>query len=213
MTGVQTCALPISKRLGCGIVGTNDVHFLNKDDHYAHGVLCCISMGRLITDENRLIYPTDLYLKSPQEMREALGQWPEALDNTVRIAQMCNLELDFSKRYAPVYRVPAEQLRDDLVPPGLPATMLKPPPEGEPIPVMKDDERYLRQLCELGLEWRYGTREVGPEVRARIEHELKVIVSKSFCSYFLIVWDFCNYARDNNIPVGARGSGVGTMVG
>ena len=203
----------LARRLGCGIVGTNDVHFLNKDDHYAHGVLCCISMGRLITDENRLIYPTDLYLKSPQEMHEALGQWPEALDNTVRIAQMCNLELDFSKRYAPVYRVPAEQLRNDLVPPGLPATMLKPPPEGEPIPVMKDDERYLRQLCELGLEWRYGTREVGPEVRARIEHELKVIVSKSFCSYFLIVWDFCNYARDNNIPVGARGSGVGTMVG
>ena len=203
----------VAKKLGVGLVATNDVHFLNKEDHYAHDVLCCISMGRLITDENRLKYPTELYLKSPQEMAAALGQFPEAIENTVRIAKMCNLELEFSKRYAPVYRVPKEELRDDLVPPGLPATLLKPLPEGQPVPIMKDDERYLRQLCELGFEWRYGTREVSAEIRARLEHELKVIVAKSFCSYFLIVWDFCNYARSQGIPVGARGSGVGTMVG
>ena len=78
---------------------------------------------------------------------------------------------------------------------------------------IRDDERYLRQLCEDGLTWRYGTTEVSQAIRDRLEHELKIICMKNFCSYFLIVWDFCNYARDNGIPVGARGSGVGTMVG
>src|SRR3984957_12394748 len=101
----------IAKRMGLGLVATNDVHFLNKDDHFAHDVLCCISMGRLITDENRLKYPTQLYLKSPGEMREALGNFDGAIDNTTRIARMCNLELDFSKKYAPVYRVPPEKLK------------------------------------------------------------------------------------------------------
>jgi DNA polymerase III subunit alpha len=189
----------LAKRLGVGLVATNDVHFLKADDHFAHDCLCCISMGRLVSDENRLKYPTELYLKSPDEMQQALGHFDQALDNSVRIAQMCNVELDFSKRYAPVYRVPTERLRDDVAPhvhAGLP-----------------DDERYLRQLCEEGLLWRYGTRDVGADIRDRLEKELKVIIGKNFCSYFLIVWDFCNYARDNGIPVGARGSGVGTMVG
>lgn len=188
----------IAAKLGCGTVATNDVHFLNQDDHYAHDVLCCISMGRLVSDENRLKYPTELYLKSPAEMRQALAAFPEALDNTTRIAQMCDVELDFSKRHAPVYRVPAEKLIHTTTP---------------PISEMRDDERYLHQLCQEGLVWRYGTRDVAPEIHGRLEKELKVIVSKNFCSYFLIVWDFCNYARDNGIPVGARGSGVGTMVG
>jgi DNA polymerase-3 subunit alpha len=187
----------IAAKLGCGTVATNDVHFLNQEDHDAHDVLCCISMGRLVSDENRLKYPTELYLKSPAEMHQALGAYPEALENTGRIAQMCNVELDFSKRHAPVYRVPADKLTEPI----------------KPSAEMRDDERYLRQLCEEGLTWRYGTREVQPEVRERLDKELKVIASKNFCSYFLIVWDFCNYARDHGIPVGARGSGVGTMVG
>src|SRR5260221_67960 len=103
----------LASRLGCGLVATNDVHFLNKDDHFAHDVLCCISMGRLITDEGRLKYPTELYLKSTQEMRDALGQYDGAIDNTLRIAQMCNIELDFSKKYSPVYRVPKEKLKGE----------------------------------------------------------------------------------------------------
>jgi DNA polymerase-3 subunit alpha len=187
----------IAAKLGCGTVATNDVHFLNREDHDAHDVLCCVNMGRLVSDENRLKYPTELYLKSPAEMHQAMGEFSEALENTGRIAQMCNVELDFSKRHAPVYRVPAEKLKS----------------QADPAGEMRDDERYLRQLCEEGLTWRYGTREVEREVRERLEKELKVIASKNFCSYFLIVWDFCNYARDNGIPVGARGSGVGTMVG
>jgi DNA polymerase-3 subunit alpha len=193
----------IAKRLGVGVVGTNDVHFLKKEDHFAHDVLCCISMGRLVSEEGRLKYPTELYLKSPEEMQDALGQWPEAIENTSRIAAMCDLQLDFSKRYAPVYRVPAEKIDLNCPLPSAP----------RPAEEMKDDERYLRQLCEEGLDWRYGTRDVPQVVRDRLEHELKIICMKQFCSYFLIVWDFCNYARDNGIPVGARGSGVGTMVG
>src|SRR5688572_24717035 len=101
----------VAKKLGVGLVATNDVHFLNKDDHFAHDVLCCISMGKLVGDEGRLKYPTELYLKSPQEMAEVLGHYDGAIDNTARIAAMCNVELDFSKRYAPVYRVPKEKLR------------------------------------------------------------------------------------------------------
>src|SRR3954469_14971090 len=96
----------VANKLGVGLVATNDVHFLKQEDHFAHDVLCCISMGRLVSEENRLIYPKELYLKSPEEMRQALGQYDGAIDNTVRIAAMCDVQLDFSKRYAPVYRVP-----------------------------------------------------------------------------------------------------------
>jgi DNA polymerase-3 subunit alpha len=193
----------VANKLGVGLVATNDVHFLNKEDHFAHDVLCCISMGRLVGDEGRLKYPTELYLKSPEEMQQALGSFPGAIDNTARIAAMCNVELDFSKRYAPVYRVPGEKIKAEITLPSCPT----------PTDQLKDDERYLRQLCEEGLIWRYGTTDVSKEVRDRLEHELKIIAMKNFCSYFLIVWDFCHYAMENGIPVGARGSGVGTMVG
>jgi DNA polymerase-3 subunit alpha len=189
----------LARRLGVGLVATNDVHFLEKDDHYAHDVLCCISMGRLITDEARLKYPDQLYLKSPQEMIEALGHFDQAIENTARIAAQCNVELSFGKRHAPVYRVAAEQL--------------KPQYAQRFAATMADDERLLRQLCEEGLQWRYGAGEISPEIRKRLEHELAIISSKNFCSYFLIVWDFCNFAREQGIPAGARGSAVGTMVG
>jgi DNA polymerase-3 subunit alpha len=203
----------LASRLGCGIVGTNDVHFLTKDDHFAHDVLCCISMGKQITDEGRLKYPTELYLKSPDEMRQALGNFDGAIDNTVRIAQMCSLDLDFSKKYAPVYRVPKEKLTGGTGFQPVSEAIANHGLEARATTEMADDERYIRQLCEEGLVWRYDTTDVAPAVRQRLDYELSVIVKKNFCSYFLIVWDFCNYARDNGIPVGARGSGVGTMVG
>ena len=217
----------LAKRVGCGIVATNDVHFLNREDHYAHDVLCCISMGKLVTDEGRLKYPTELYLKSPQEMAQALSQFPEAIENTVRIAKMCSLELDFSRRYSPVYKVPAEKLREEgsgfgvqgsaegsgFGVQGSDPSSLNPEPRTLNPQPLREDERYLRQLCDDGLVWRYGAADVAPEIRQRLAHELKIIAAKNFCSYFLIVWDFCNYARAQGIPVGARGSGVGTMVG
>ena len=208
----------LSKKLGVGLVATNDVHFLNADDHHAHDCLCCISMGRLVSDDNRLKYSTGLYLKSPAEMHSGCGVFDQAMENTVRIAAMCNTELDFSKRYAPVYKVPVEKLKARGT--GVPHVH-SPLERQEPqthardgrATEMRDDEAYLRQLCEEGLVWRYGTTEVSKDVRDRLQYELQVICLKNFCSYFLIVWDFCNYARDNGIPVGARGSGVGTMVG
>src|SRR5688572_27540393 len=144
----------LATKMGLGLVGTNDVHFLNKEDHFAHDVLCCISMGRLVNEENRLKYPTELYLKSPDEIRAALGNFDQAMENTVRIGQMCNVELDFSKRYAPVYKVAPEST----------------------------DEKYLRELCEKGLIWRYGTTEVSPEIRERLAKEIDVIAAKNFSS-------------------------------
>ena len=199
----------LADKVGVGLVGTNDVHFLTAEDHHAHDCLCCISTGRLITDENRMKYPSQLFLKSPAEMKDALKGFPQAMENTVRIAEMCDLQLDFSKRYAPVYKVPEGKVVGPAYasPPAMVAT-------GDMyVAPTKDDDRYLHQLCEEGLDWRYGTRDVGEDVRSRLAYELKIICSKGFSSYFLIVWDFCNYARDNGIPVGARGSGVGTMVG
>ena len=238
----------LAKKVGAGLVGTNDVHFLNKEDHFAHDVLCCISMGRMVSEENRIKYPTQLYLKSPDEMAEAMEGFPEAMDNTVRIANMCNLDLDFTKRYSPVYKVPKEKLKG-----GMGVSPMSFSPVGSALQTdssangvsemvrsadptrdeehgrdahathqelgrdaqatKADDELYITQLCEEGLIWRYGTTEVSADIRQRLEYELSVIITKKFCSYFLIVWDFCNYARDNGIPVGARGSGVGTMVG
>ncbi len=167
----------IAKKLGVGLVATNDVHFLNRDDHHAHDVLCCISMGRLVTDEGRLKYPEHLYLKSPQEMQESLGGFDQAIENTVAIARRCDVALEFGKKHAPVYKVPKEAIKSK---------------SGGDMP---DDARYLRQLCEEGLSWRYGKREISPEIRSRLDYELEVITSKNFCSYFLIVWDFCNFAR------------------
>ena len=154
----------LAQKLGVGLVATNDVHFLEKDDHFAHDCLCCISMGKLQSDEGRLKYPRALYLKSPAEMKAGMTRWPEAIDNTGRIAAMCDLELDFNKKYAPVYKIP-----DDF----------------EAAPASKEsecgeDEAYLRSLCEKGFQWRYGTTDVSKELRERLDKEIGVIASKGF---------------------------------
>ena len=140
----------LAKKLGVGLVATNDVHFLNKDDHYAHDVLCCISMGRLVTRRRPAEVSDRALSQEPAGDGRGLRAFRQAIENTVRIAQMCNLELDFSKRYAPVYQVPAEKLEctgsSRVLSTGR-----------QPVQRCSDDERYLRQLCEEGLNWRYGT--------------------------------------------------------
>ncbi|HTV48364.1 MAG TPA: DNA polymerase III subunit alpha [Phycisphaerae bacterium] len=181
--------LEVARRTGCPYVATNDHHYLVPEDYDAHDVLCCISMGKTLDDRNRLRYSRHLYLKSPQEMRHIFRDLPEACDNTLKIAEMCNLELDFSQRHAPVYK----------------------PPEDPKTGKTPSADEYLRQLCERGLVEKYPA--VTDGLRQRLEQELKVIQSKGFSSYFLIVWDFCNFARNQGIPAGARGSGVGTLVG
>jgi len=175
--------IDLARRIGVAVIATNDVHYLEAGDVEAHDILCCISTGKLVSDENRFKFETsEFYLKSPEQMAALFPRQPEALANTVRIADMCNVELDFSKRYAPVYRVQ----------------------EGE----SAEDE--LRRHVYAGAARRYG--EITEALRERIDYELEVISSKGFSSYFLIVWDLMNYARQNHIPCSARGSGCSSVV-
>jgi len=183
MPDVRAPMIDLAREMGVGMVVTNDVHFLDADDYEAHNALCCISTGKLVTDGTRMIYPPDVYLKSPDEMRQMFADVPEACDNTLAIAERCNVELDLSSQHAPVYIPPDKSTPDE----------------------------YLTRLVTKGARELYGT--VTPEIQERIDRELGVIEGKGFSSYFLIVWDFCNFARENDIPVGARGSAVGTVVG
>ncbi len=183
--------LDLADRMGVRTVATNDVHYLDHSDVEAHDALCCINTGSLLTDEDRFRFPADqFYFKSPQEMAALFPDHPETITNTVQVADLCNLELDLSKRHAPVYRVP-EEITDDA---------------GKPLTAAE----YLRQLVYQGATERYG--EISQELRERIDYELEVITSKGFASYFLIVWDCVNYAREHGIPVGARGSGCSSVV-
>jgi DNA polymerase-3 subunit alpha len=130
-----------------------------------------------------MIYPSDIYLKTPEQMHQLFADIPQACENTLVIADRCNVELDLKRRHAPQFR----------------------PPDGS------TPEEFLTGLCYEAAEQRYG--QVTEQIRSRLDRELDVIESKGFASYFLIVWDFCRYAHENNIPVGARGSAVGTLVG
>jgi DNA polymerase-3 subunit alpha len=175
--------MDLAEKMGLGLVATNDVHFLEEDDHEAHNCLCCISTGRNADDPDRMIYPRDVFLKSPEQMRHDFADVIEACDNTISIAQRCNVELDLKSRHAPIFK----------------------PEDGSTA------EEFLTRLCYEKAERIYG--QVSDQVKERLDRELNIIKSRGFASYFLIVWDFCNYAHEHNIPAGARGSGVGTLVG
>ena len=173
----------LAQKMGLPLVATNDVHFLQEDDWEAHNCLCCISTGKNADDPNRMIYPKDVFLKNPEQMRSRFSDMPEACDNTLAIAERCNVELDLKTRHAPRFK----------------------PADGSTA------EELLTRLCYERAEQIYG--QITGQIKERLDRELDVIESKGFASYFLIVWDFCSYAHKNNIPVGARGSGVGTLVG
>lgn len=169
--------------LGVGMVAANDVHFLERAHHEAHDVMVCIGTGSMVQDERRLRYSPELYLKTPAEMEVLFGDYPGALSNTVLIAGRCDVRMEFGKSRFPVFH----------------------PPEG------RTREGYLRELCEGGFVRRYG--EGSPELRERLDYELGVLEKLGFTSYFLIVWDFINYAKQRGIPVGpGRGSAAGSMV-
>ena len=180
---VRNGLIDIAQKLGLGLVATNDVHFLNEDDYEAHNCLCCISTGKISDDPDRMIYPKDIFLKSSEQMRELFADIPQACDNTLAIAERCNVELDLKTRHAPSFK----------------------PPDGSTA------EKYLTKLVYEKAGKLYG--EITEEIKSRIERELSVIEGKGFSSYFLINWDFCTWAHQHKIPVGARGSGVGTIVG
>ena len=177
--------IALARQLGVGLVGTNDVHFLARDDKKAHEVLTAISTGKTLADGGALVYSPELYLKGPAEMRQALKDWPEAADNTLKIAEMCHVEMDFSVKHLPRFKTPDGQ----------------------------SPAEYLRELAWKGLRGRMGAAGAPPEYRKRLEWELKVIEDKGYSSYFLIVNDFVQYARSNNIPAASRGSGVATLLG
>jgi len=183
--------IDLAGKLGVGVIATNDVHYLDHSDVEAHDALCCINTGSLVEEEDRFRFSTDqFYFKSAEDMAALFPSCPEAISNTVRIAEMCNLELDLTQRHAPVYQVPESITNSDGV--------------------HLDDASYLRRLVYEGAEQRYG--QITPELRERIDYELEVIISKGFASYFLIVWDCVHHAREENIPVGARGSGCSSVI-
>lgn len=174
----------LSKETGIPLVATNDVHYLEKKDAKAHEVLLCIQTGKTIDDEDRMSFPTDeFYLKSPEEMENLFSCCKEAIGNTEKIADMCNVEFEFNKTKLPKY---------DL-------------PEGV------DSYEYLRNLCYEGLYKRY--KNPGKEVIERLDYELSVIKQMGYVDYFLIVWDFIKFAKDNGIMTGpGRGSAAGSLV-
>ena len=176
----------IAGALDLGLVAANDVHFLERSHHDAHDVMICIGTGSMVLDEKRLRYVPELYFKSAEEMRALFSELPEACDNTLAIAERCHFEMEFGKPKYPAFEPPAGTTR----------------------------EAYLRDLCFAGLRARYGDRaESDQELLKRLNYELKVIEDSGFLSYFLIVWDFIDYAKKMGIPVGpGRGSAAGSLV-
>ncbi len=180
-------ALPqIARDLGIGLVAANDVHFLRRSDHQAHDVMLCIGTGKMVQDETRMRYVPELYFKSPDEMREVFRDFPQAIENTLKIGERCHLDLEFGRSKYPEYPVPAGKTR----------------------------EGYLRELCYSGLRQRYGERPASdPELTRRLDYELGVLEKTGFVSYLLIVWDFIHFAKERGIPVGpGRGSAAGSIV-
>lgn len=177
--------IKLANDLNIGLVCTNDCHYINREDAEWHDMLLCVQTGRLSSDPLRMRFPnSEFYLKSPEEMQLLFGEYPEALANTVRIAERCQVNLD----------------KHDQV--DLPVVQV---PEGY------DLETYLRYLCEEGIKKRYP--EVTPELRERLEYELDIIISMRFPGYFLIVWDLINFCHQNGIRVGpGRGSAAGSLV-
>lgn len=174
----------LSRELGLPLVATNDVHCVEKTDAEVQEILLCIQTGKTLEDADRMQFESrEFYLKSRAEMELVLGQYPEAMDNTLAIAERCQLELEFGRLHLPEYQVP----------------------EGHNL------DSYLEELCREGLRQRY--QPVTAEMEARLEYELGVIRRMGYSGYFLIVWDFVNYARRQGIFVGpGRGSAAGSLV-
>ena len=176
--------ISIAKELGVGIVATNDIHYLTREDAFYQDVLMCIQMEKTVDDEDRMRFETqEFYIKSEAEMAELFSFVPEAIENTAKIADRCNVDFDFNTRHLPKFDVP----------------------DG------KDSFEYLTELCKSGLEKRYDT--VTDELTKRLDYELGVINKMGFTDYFLIVSDFISYAKNNGVSVGpGRGSAAGSIV-
>ena len=217
----------LAAELNLPLVGDNDAHFLRAEDHDAHDTLCCISMGRTKDDDSRFKYPRDLYVKSPEQMAALFHDCPEAVQNAVAIGRRCNVDIDFSANHAPVVHAhgpddkpvwDGKTDRTDWYNAYCQQFELLPFDEERDTNIKAQDleqdcDRVLHRLCEAGLIWRYGADGVTDAISSRLTRELTILADKHISAYFLIVWDFVNWARQRGIPANARGSGVGTMVG
>jgi DNA polymerase-3 subunit alpha len=174
----------IAKEMGGKLVGTGDVHYLRREDYHHHAALLCVQTQSTLAAPKMSFDTNEFYLKDSEEMVNAFAQWPEAVPNTLEIAERCNVEIELGRRLIPRY----------------------PTPNGEP------EDQYLRDLCMDGLRARYGDP-VPAQAIERLDMELEVIVKMGFSGYFLIVWDFVKFAKDSGIAVGpGRGSAAGSLV-
>src|SRR5204862_4394059 len=178
----------LGEEVGLQLVGTNDSHYLDKSDAFAHEVLLCIGTGKTLGDEKRMrFYSDDFYVKGPDEMRRVFAQYPEAVANTMRIAERVHVSLETKEHHLPKFPVPKEY----------------------------DAESYFEHVTREGLKQRLAVpRKQEPQVYwDRLEREIEVIRKTGFAGYFLVVWDFIKYAKDHGIPVGpGRGSAAGSLV-
>ncbi len=174
----------LSRETGIPLVVTNDAHYLTRADAYAQDVLLCMQTGKKVDDTDRMKFETDeFYIKSEDEMRALFPEYPEAADNTVKIADMCNVEIEFGHYHLPEFKLPK----------GV------------------DAYDYLREQCYNGFKTRYEPDR--DDVKKQLEYELEMIKRMGFVDYFLIVADFVNYAKNEGIPVGpGRGSAAGSVV-
>ncbi len=177
----------LHKRTGIPLVATNDIHYMKQEHAKAHEVLMCLQTGKTLKDEKRMQLTTDqVYFRSSEEMVELFKDFPEAISNTVKIAEKCNLEIDLKTIHLPRFDVPAEFGNFSL-------------------------DEYLRHLTETNLKDRYP--EITTELQERLDHELGIIKKMGYAGYFLITKDFIDYARSKQIPVGpGRGSAAGSLV-
>ncbi len=184
ITDLNRSLVELGARYSAKYIATNDVHYINPEDARLQDILLAIQTQSLLTDPERMRMTDDsYYLRTPQEMSQLFAEVPEALSNTLLIAERCNVDLGFKGYHLPDFPVPAEF----------------------------SAETYLRHLCEEGARKRYGERAASQQVRARIEYELGVVHKMGFDAYFLIVWDLCRHARENGIWYNARGSAAGSI--
>ena len=178
--------ISLARKLQIPLVATNDAHYLKKEDSFNHEILLCMQTGKRITDTDRMRFGTDeFYIKSPEEMVDYFEAVPEAIENTIKIADKCNFDFEFGVTKLPNYDVPEE---------------------------FKTHEDYFKYIAKNGLEKRYG-KNYSDEVKKRSEYEMSVISKMGYVDYFLIVWDFINFAKKSGIPVGpGRGSGAGSII-
>ena len=169
--------ISLSRKLNIPLVATNDAHYLKKEDSFNHEILLCMQTGKRITDSDRMKFATnEFYIKSPEEMSDYFEAVPDAIGNTVKIADKCNFDFEFGVTKLPNYDVPSE---------------------------FKTHEEFFRKLALDGLEKRYG-KNYSKEIKDRAEYEMTVIAKMGYVDYFLIVRDFIYYAKTNGIPVGPR---------